>query len=65
MQQFVFVAKSETLGNICIGSFQDYGDMFDVAIDLAKTLQDEAITFDFMEVKGIEYAMQKLQQSIN
>lgn len=62
MQQFVFVARSKTIGNICIGTFNDYGDAFDVAAELAATL-DEAITFDFHEIRGINYAMQILQQN--
>ena len=65
MQQFVFTAKSNTLGNLCIGIFNDYGDAFEVAAGIAQTLFDEAITFEFHEVKGIAYAMQKLQQSID
>lgn len=62
MQQYVFTAKSNTLGNVCIGSFDDYGTAFEVAAKLAQTLYDEAITFEFHEVKGIEYAMQIMQQ---
>lgn len=61
-QQFVFTAKSSTIGSLCIGVFNDYGDAFEVAAGLAQTMHDEAITFEFHEVKGIAYAMQKLQQ---
>lgn len=63
MQQFVFTAKGNKLGSICIGVFSDYGDAFEVAASIAQTLFDEAITFEFHEVKGIADAMQKLQQS--
>ena len=62
IKQFVFVAKSATLGQICVGSFTDYGDAFDIAAQLAQTMFDEAISFEFHEVKGINNAMQVLQQ---
>lgn len=62
IKQFVFVAKSDSLGHICVGAFNDYGDAFDIAAQLAQTMFDEAISFEFHEVKGITNAMHVLQQ---
>ena len=65
MSNYILFAKSKTLSSTCFGCFSDQDDAFDFAAELAKTLYDEAISFELHEVKDINYAMQKLQQNFN